>query len=235
MQTKRLFPVLAALVTLTASCLIPSCKKDTPVDGKTPKEIDLGLDINWASWNIGASASHETGAFFSWGETAPKLSYTWRTYIHCNQETDYYLKITKYGTDSEWSIVDDLMHLEDQDDAAKVILKKGWRMPTEQEIKDLIAACEWEAAQEKGIPGLRGKSKKNGKTIFFPFSGYYSLSSGSDAHLDLSTGFYWSADLVEKGKDTRFAYCLKVTEENKAQRAMNPRQVGCPIRAVKDK
>ena len=227
--------MLAVIAALTASCLIPSCKKDSPVDGKTPKEIDLGLDINWASWNIGASATHETGAFFSWGETAPKLSYTWRTYIHCNQETDYYLKITKYGTDSEWSIVDDLMHLEDQDDAAKVILKKGWRMPTEQEIKDLIAACDWESAKEKGIPGLRGTSKKNGKTIFFPFSGYYSLSSGSDAHLDLSSGYYWSADLVEKGKDTRFAYCLKVTDENKAQRAMNPRQVGCPIRAVKDK
>ena len=228
--------MLAVIVVLAAAvCMISSCKKDNPVNGKMPKEIDLGLDICWASWNIGASASHETGAFFSWGETAPKLSYTWRTYIHCNQESDYDLKITKYGTDSDWSIVDNLTHLEDQDDAARVILKKGWRMPTQQEIKDLVAACDWEAAMEQGIPGFRGTSKKNGKTIFFPYTGYYGLSSGSDAHLDLSTGYYWSSDLVEPGKDTRFAYALKVSAENKAVRAMMPRQVGCPIRAVKDK
>ena len=32
------------------------------------QSVDLGLSVNWAGWNLGASGSDETGDYFAWGE-----------------------------------------------------------------------------------------------------------------------------------------------------------------------
>lgn len=43
----------------------------------THETVDLGLPsgIRWATCNVGASAPHEAGCYFAWGETDPKATY----------------------------------------------------------------------------------------------------------------------------------------------------------------
>ena len=38
--------------------------------------VDLGLSVNWATCNIGATKPEECGDYFAWGETSPKNVYT---------------------------------------------------------------------------------------------------------------------------------------------------------------
>ena len=38
--------------------------------------VDLGLSVNWATVNLGASSPSQSGLLFAWGEIAPKEKYT---------------------------------------------------------------------------------------------------------------------------------------------------------------
>ena len=57
--------------------------------------VDLGLPSGtlWAECNVGADAPEGYGKFFAWGETAPKSTYDFSTYIYCHGDYD---KLTKY-------------------------------------------------------------------------------------------------------------------------------------------
>ena len=47
--------------------------------------VDLGLSVNWATCNIGASKPEEYGNYYAWGETQAKDKddYSWETYKYC--------------------------------------------------------------------------------------------------------------------------------------------------------
>lgn len=48
--------------------------------------VDLGLPSGtfWATKNIGANKPWEAGDYFAWGETSPKLEYSYENYAHCS-------------------------------------------------------------------------------------------------------------------------------------------------------
>ena len=54
--------------------------------------VDLGLSVDWASCNLGASAPEQYGAYYSWGETATKSVFSWNTYRYGNSDA-----LTKYN------------------------------------------------------------------------------------------------------------------------------------------
>ena len=54
------------------------------VPKKIATAIDLGLNVKWAEWNLGATAPEEYGAYYAWGETAPKTTYEESNYVHAN-------------------------------------------------------------------------------------------------------------------------------------------------------
>ena len=152
--------------------------------------VDLGLSVKWATCNVGATKPEDYGDYFAWGETAPKSDYSWSTYKFT---TDGGSTFTKYtGSDK--------IVLDAADDAATANWGDAWRMPTLEEMQDLLDNCtwEWQAAGNTefgGVAGMKVTSKKDGYTdkyIFLPAAGCRDGSSLYDAGSD---GYYWSASL----------------------------------------
>ena len=89
---------------------------------------------------------------------------------------------------------DNIYVLQQEDDAARWELGKGWRIPTDEEWKELIEQCEWIPSTRNGVNGYIVTSKKNGASIFLPKAGFIS----GDTIIDQgSYGDYWSSSLSE--------------------------------------
>ena len=141
--------------------------------------IDLGLSVEWASWNVGATAPEECGGYYSWGETEKKSDYLWDTYKHIRSGTG----IINIGSDISGT----------EYDVAHVKWGGGWRMPTLDEICELCNKCKWEWTSVNGVCGQR-ITGPNGNSIFFPAAGY---RGGLEIFYRGSYGFYWSSTLNE--------------------------------------
>ena len=143
--------------------------------------IDLGLSVKWASWNIGASKPEEYGSFFSWGEISPKSNYAWSTY--------------KFGNPpSKYNSTDKKKTLDPSDDAAVVLWGGKWRMPTNDEEKELYQKCSWKYTKLNGINGYQ-VTGPNGNSIFLPAAGLY--DANSTLSNDNSGGWYWSSNSID--------------------------------------
>lgn len=159
-------------------------------------EVDLGLSVKWASFNLGATVPEEVGAFFSWGETYPKNEYTWLNYKF-RISGDRYDNVTfsKYVLDSRYGIIDNKSVLEPEDDAAHIHLGGNWRMPTGEELQELIDNCTVEWTTLNGVYGRKVTSNKTGYTanwIFLPAAGSWTSNGYS---LNGTEGRYWTSSL----------------------------------------
>ena len=143
--------------------------------------VDLGLPsgLKWANYNIGASQPEEYGSYYAWGEVKEKNIYDWKSYIHCDS-TMY--SIHNIGGDISGT----------QFDAARMNWGNSWRMPTHDEMQELIENCSWIWTSINGVYGRQGTGP-SGETIFFPAAGCHV----GDATYSLgSYGNYWSASCV---------------------------------------
>ena len=169
--------------------------------------VDLGLSVNWASFNVGASRPEEYGYYYAWGETETKretdYSSSWSTYKWCNGSNN---TMTKYCNNSDYGndgFTDTKITLDLEDDVAHVKWGGSWRMPTKAEQDELRNNCTWTWTTLNGVNGYLVTSNKTGYTdrfIFLPAAGE------RDIPLDLvgSFGFYWSSSLYTD--DPRSAY-----------------------------
>lgn len=116
---------------------------DVTVSGEIDNHsyVDLGLPsgIKWATCNIGANNPRESGDQFAWGETKTKTDYGWDSY-----KWGSYPHITKYITEAHYGEMDYRTVLEPADDAATANWGRHWRMPTKEELQELIDGCNWE-------------------------------------------------------------------------------------------
>lgn len=122
--------------------------------------VDLGLSVYWCSCNVGAEAPEEYGDYYAWGETKPKSSYTQANYSYYNNDTKVYTDIGENICGTEY-------------DAATVNLGSDWRLPTKDEMKELVDKCTWEWTQINGVNGYK-VTGTNGNSIFIPAAGYSS-------------------------------------------------------------
>ena len=149
--------------------------------------VDLGLSVKWATMNVGANAPEGYGDYFAWGETKPKDYYDWSTYKWCNGSVT---TMTKYCTTSYYGTVDYKTVLELSDDAARANWGGTWRMPTIDEIKELLDNCHWEWTTRNDVNGFK-VTGPNGASVFLPAAGSRWLGD-----LDNSGyGYYWSSSL----------------------------------------
>ena len=160
----------------------------TPTDNH--EWVDLGLPSGtlWATCNLGANSPEEYGDYFAWGETEPKDVYNWSTYKWCNG-TEY--SLTKYCTDSSYGAVDNKLELDPKDDAAYVNWGENWRMPTKDQLEELLTECTWTWTTQNGVNG-RLVIGPNGNSLFLPAAGYR-----ADSSLNLAGrwGAFWSRTL----------------------------------------
>ena len=159
-----------------------------------PRAVDLGLSVRWASYNVGATAPEEYGDYFAWGEISPKDDYTLQTYQYW---TDY--NGDGYLDENECAEFDDISG-NPQYDAATANWGSLWRMPTAEEIKELIDNCTWDWTTLNGVNGMR-VTAPNGNSIFLPAAGYRS----EGAPIVGSKGCYWVPTLFY---DINAAYAL---------------------------
>lgn len=137
--------------------------------------VDLGLPSGnmWAIYNVGATSPGEAGNYYAWGETSVKAEYSKKKY--------------------NYSPLNKILSL--KDDAAHINWGESWRMPTQEEFRELLRNCYWVWTESYGVGGYRITSKKNGNSIFLPSAGYY-----KDATLKnkSSRGYYWGNELLVK-------------------------------------
>ena len=199
-------------------------REDPISDGST---IDLGLSVNWAAYNAGAEKPHETGTYVAWGETAPKDAYNWGNYTHGTGPTD----ISKYGRS------DKITTLEVSDDAVTAIMGNEWRMPTHDELSELIQNCTVTTDYVEGVNGFRFTSKVKGyedKSIFIPVSGEVKedVTLNPEAYLYLWTSTLSGTSLMNQGR----AYGIEISVLNGTPSiSTSERCYGRPVRGVKAK
>lgn len=181
--------------------------------------VDLGLPsgILWATCNIGASSPSEGGNYYAWGEKESKDAYGWETYKLCRGS---YNSIFKY-TESDGKSV-----LESQDDVATVKLGNEWRLPTKEDMEELINCCKWTWERQNGQLGWK-VTGKNGNSIFLPAAG--AASSYRIAGVG-ELGRYWTSTRDESNYS---AYNLRFKDGQETIEVVDDtRFYGRPVRAV---
>ena len=176
--------LLTTIVLFSLVFISCSDDKDEPTTPDNHEYVDLGLPSGtlWATCNVGADTPEGYGDYFAWGETKPKEVYNWQTYKWCKGSYD---TLTKYCTTDDLGKVDRKTELVPEDDAAYVNWGPKWRMPTQEQQKELIEKCRWTMETRNGVEG-RLVTGPNGNTLFFPAAGYYENSSLQEAGLTCS-------------------------------------------------
>ena len=185
--------------------------------------VDLGLSVKWANMNVGANAPEEPGDYFAWGETEPKDYYDWSTYKWCNGSSN---TLTKYCIDSRYGTIDNKTTLDLSDDAAHANWGGTWRMPTVDEIKELVNSCSWEWTTQNGVNGQKATGP-NGNSIFLPAAGFRLIVDLNDMG---SYGFYWSSSLRPDYDGD--VYHLGFGSDRTSWNGDSKRNYGFPVRAV---
>ena len=178
-----------------------------------PSYVDLGLSVKWATFNLGASVPEGYGDYYAWGETNTKTNYSSGTY---SVSYSYYSLTNKTVLDLS-------------DDAAAVKWGDKWRMPSLEEMSELMddSKCSRTWETRNGIYGCKFTSKQYPyNSIFLPAAGY---RSGSSSPSNVGTeGNYWTSSLSTEGA----SQASMLTIMQSPYLGKQPRYFGYSIRPV---
>ncbi len=209
------------------------------------KAVDLGLSVKWANMNVGADSPEDYGDYFAWGEVNSKRYYgEYSSYKHFDAKKYHKYNFIRF----KGSTVDNMLTLESSDDAASKQVGKGWRMPTEAEMTELLEKCVFSYATLNGTRGFWVKnSNEQGDSIFLPMAGYKDY--GTYRYFPGTQSYYWTSSLIvadsvksveaaikvdERAADiVRSALCLKYSGEDAPAVGHFERRKGCVIRPVR--
>lgn len=161
------------------------------VPKETMEYVDLGLPsgIKWAKCDLGETSPEIYGDEYAWGETWTKWS-----------EDYYYFTDIVKGQYTKYDSRDKRYFLEKEDDAAYLRLGEGWRIPTWNEMQELIDNCTVTESTLNGRWGAMLISKINNNYIFFGYWNYIGNRS-----------YRWSSAL--NPSDPSLAKCMYFAEE----------------------
>ena len=137
--------------------------------------VDLGLPSGtmWATCNVGAKKPEDVGLLFQFGR-ADGYKYgdknnKFRTKEQNKQDTsDEDIPLTASGQIYKNYDILDLI-----DDAAHVNMGGKWKMPTKDELEELLNNTTQEVETINGVKGMLFTSKMNSKQLFIPFVGWW--------------------------------------------------------------
>lgn len=183
--------------------------------------VDLGLPSGtlWATRNIGASSVKDYGDYFAWGETVPKTTYSYDSYLYH----------------------DNPVILPAENDAAVANWGGGWRMPTSDDFKELTSeACiinrVWymeNGEYNSRVQGYMFTGKSNGNVLFLPMAGWYASCLNKAGE----NGEYWTSTIAmedEEHVSDNKAKCFYF-EDRSASVIKDSRSFGMPVRPVRSK
>ncbi len=190
-ESKRSFPWLTVVLGFVAAVILCICviPRNTPYSATSQEAqisqqtgtinghgyVDLGLRVKWATCNVGATDPSDYGDYFAWGEIKPKSEYTTDNSVTWGKNMGSIAGNPQY-------------------DAARANWGSSWRLPTKDEIDELISnKCKWEWTTLNGHRGYK-VTGPNGNSIFLPAAGY---RYGASRDYDGEYGNYWSATPYE--------------------------------------
>lgn len=165
--------------------------------------VDLGLPSGtlWATYNVGADSPEGYGSYFAWGETTTKNNYEWSNYLWGKEDG----KVSKYCDEKFWGyngFTDTRTVLEPKDDAATMNWGKGWRIPTEDEMVELIDNCTNKWTKLNGVNGIM-LTGPNGNSIFLPAAGTF---LGDSHYNEGYCGEYWTSTIISGSPFSAFVH-----------------------------
>jgi hypothetical protein len=160
-------------------------------DSNHPHKIDLGLPsgTKWACCNVDASKPEDYGGYYAWGETYTKDVYNEASYQYYNNGNYQNIGSSICGTNY---------------DVAHMKWGGAWRMPSLEQIQELMEYCSYTWSSVNGINVGKFTSRKNSGSIILPAVGSWNRSSGLSGRG--SNGYYWSG--TQDPYADRFAYGL---------------------------
>ena len=145
----------------------------------------------WAMTNVGAEKPEDYGLYFWWGDTTGyRPSGTTFGFSFESSNCPTYGKSESQVKEGCWWTNDGV--LAPEHDAAQAHWGGAWRMPTKQELADLVNKCNWNETTLNGVKGwiVTGRDAYKSDSIFLPCAGY---GYGTSLHDAGSFGYYWSS------------------------------------------
>lgn len=229
--------------------------ENTPRRGLEAVDLGLPSQRQWASTNVGATAENDYGLFFAWGDTEGYADnaedghiFDWASYKWMAEGKSAWEYINKYqypshdgeGSWYEYGVFkgDGLGALLTEDDAATAIMGEEWRMPTAEEVDELIKYTTQEWIQLKGIWGCKFTGE-NGNYIFLPAAGYreFDFVAYVNELTGEPIGKYWSKTVYDHKPANAVALSLEKKSGSNAivEKQFISRSTGLNIRPVYDK
>lgn len=155
--------------------------------------IDLGLSVKWSKMNMGADhpSVNFVGSYYAWGDTTDRGQ--WGGLDKYWPENRAMPTKPISGTDIDF---------------ARRCWGGKWRLPTQEEWRELIDRCDWKYRNAGDGAAGYVVTSPNGNSIFLPFAGW------SDDGINMTDvgrfGYYWTAKPVADGK--RMAHYVLLDE-----------------------
>ena len=167
--------------------------------------VDLGLASGtmWATCNVGATKPEDEGLLFQFGRVDGyrfgDTNHNFRTNKQNKQDTgDEFIPKTTSGKVYKRNEILDL-----EDDAVHVNMGGKWKMPTNDQLKELLYNTAYEVKTVNKVKGVLFTSNINGHQLFIPFAGYW---YNGKYYSNRSYGLVWSSQVNVAYEDS--AYCL---------------------------
>lgn len=133
--------------------------------------VDLGLSVLWSDRNVGARSPFDYAPLFHWNAFEKEFTPAWLQDIAPEGE--------------------DILFSGSEHDFATRSWGKPWRLPTREEIRELMEKCSWTWTSRNGVNGMK-VTGPNGNSIFLPASG---RTDHGDSYDMGEYGHYWSGTL----------------------------------------
>ena len=170
--------------------------------------VDLGLPSKtmWATCNVGADKPEDNGLLFQFGRVDGyrygDKNHKFKTNAQ-NLEDGSIIEYIPIASSVRVYKENDILDL--NDDAAHVNMGGKWRMPTKNELKELLDNTTYDVATINGVLGMLFTSKINNKRLFVPFAGYWYNGSFVSAG---SNTYVWSSQVHPSYVDSAYSfYC----------------------------
>lgn len=139
--------------------------------------VDLGLSVKWAPCNLGGTTSSPSGEYFCWGETEVKRYSHRFNYTHYDPLNDCYADLGNSICGTEY-------------DPSTQCWGEDWRLPTAEEMQELIEKCTWTRSGYDAIV-----TGPNGNSIRLPAMQFLSYAGKPNSYLSpINSGYYLTGD-----------------------------------------
>ena len=192
-------------------------------------DLDLPSGVLWGRYNlpIAVNPTEEyTNLYFAWGET--------EGYEECElgvnrsfNDDSYKWKKNENNAPIKYNYSDGKTQLEVQNDAASANWGWSWRLPSKEEVQELIAYTTCTYDGNNGI--FTFTSNINGEKLYVPCAG---IASATSINGEQGEAYFWTSDVDES--DNSKAYALFCNGPHPSIRTFK-RYSGLPIRPVTHK